>query len=212
VTPRLLRPAAWLSLANAFLAVPAIALLSSLAVDESVLLRALHAAVLLAAVAAYAVTLFTFRALLHARGVYEADPLIKAQLWVCAVEGLLDLHWALGFLGEVGREGAALAVAAVYWAVLIAYARRLQRLGDDLHGLRDRLAGALIVASVGGLALSAVSIPMVGWREAAAPDSVAWVVAILVAALATLLGYVRASVTVARIFFREARRTPPSRA
>jgi hypothetical protein len=31
-------------------------------------------------------------------------------------------------------------------------------------------------------------------------------VAILVAALATLIGYVRAGVTVARIFFREARR------
>jgi hypothetical protein len=208
VTPRRLRLAAWLSLANAFAAVPAVALLSSLAVDESVLLRALHAAVLLAAVAVYAVTLFTFRALLHARGVYEADPLIKAQLWVCAVLSLLDLDWALGFLGDMAREGAALAalaVSAVYWAVLIAYARRLQRLGDDLHGLRDRLAGALIVASVGGLALSAVSIPLVAWPEAA-PGSVVWVVATLAAVLATLLGYVRASVTVARIFFRAARR------
>ena len=204
MTLRRLRLAAWLSLANAFAAVPAVALLSSLAVDESVLLRALHAAVLLAAVAVYAVTLFTFRALLHARGVYEADPLIKAQLWVCAVLSLLDLDWALGFLGDMAREGAALAVSAVYWAVLIAYARRLQRLGDDLHGLRDRLAGALIVASVGGLALSAVSIALVGWPEAA-PGSVVWVVATLAAVLATLLGYVRASVTVARIFFREAR-------
>ncbi len=206
MTPRRLRLAAWLSLVNAFVGVPAVALLSWLAVDESALLGTLHAAVLLAAVAAYAVTLFTFRALLHARGVYEADPLIKAQLWVCAVASVLDLHWALRFLDDVAREGTALVGSAVYWAVLIAYARRLQRLGDDLHGLRDRLAGALIVTSLGGLALTALSIPMVGWPEAAAPDSVPWIVLTLVAALATMIGYVRASAAVARIFFREARR------
>jgi hypothetical protein len=206
VTPRRLRLAAWLSLVNAFVGVPAVALLSWLAVDESVFLCTLHAAVLLAAVAAYAVTLFTFRALLHARGVYEADPLIKGQLWVCAVASALDLHWALRFLDDVVRGGTALVGSAVYWVVLIAYARRLQRLGDDLHGLRDRLAGALIVTSLGGLALTALSIPMVGWPEAAAPDSVPWIVVTLVAALATMIGYVRASAAVARIFFREARR------
>jgi hypothetical protein len=206
VTPLRLRLAAWLSLVNAFVAVPAVALLSWLAADDSALLRTLHAAVLLAAVAAYAVTLFTFRALLHSRGVYEADPLIKAQLWVCAAAGVLDLHGAFRFLDDVVREGTALAGSAVYWVVLIVYARRLQRLGDDLHGLRDRLAGALVVTSLGGLALTALSIPMVGWREAAAPDSVAWIVVTLVAALATMIGYVRASAAIARIFFREAGR------
>jgi hypothetical protein len=204
VTPRRLRLAAWLSLVNAFAAVPAVALLGSLAGADSVALRALHGAVLLAALLVYAVTMFTFRAVLHARGIYEADALIKSLLLICAVESLLEVPWLPG-VREGLREGAALTVSAMYWLALIVFARRMQKLGDPLHGLRDRLAGALMVASVGGLVLSAVSLPMIGTREPAMTDSTPWMLATLVAALTTLLGYARGAITLARIFRREAR-------
>ena len=204
MTPVRLRVAAWLSLVNAFAAVPAVALLGSLAAADSVALRALHAAVLVAALIVYAVTLYTFRALLHARGIYEADALIKGLLLICAGESLLELPWLPG-VRDAAREGAALALSALYWLTLIAFARRLRKLGDELYGFRDRLAGALVVASVGGLALTAASIPMIGAREPAMAESTPWMLATLVAALTTLLGYARGSITLARIFWRAAR-------
>ena len=107
MTPSRLRLAAWLSLANAFAAVPAVALLGSLAAADRPLLRTAHAAVLVAALAVYAFTLFTLRALLHARGIYEADPLIKALLLICALQSVLEVPWIPG-LSEMAREGSAL--------------------------------------------------------------------------------------------------------
>jgi hypothetical protein len=204
VTSTRLRLAAWLSLVNAFAAVPAVALFGSLAAGESLTLRALHGTVLIAALVVYAVTLFTFRALLHARGIYEADALINGLLLICALDGVLELPWLPG-LSEALREGSALALSAAYWLALIVFARRLRALGDALHGFRDRLAGALVVASVGGLALTAASIPLVGSREPAMADSTPWMVATLVAACTTIFGYARGSITLARIFWREAR-------
>jgi hypothetical protein len=204
VTPARLRLAAWLSLVNAFAAVPAVALLGSLAAADRPLLRAAHAAVLVAALAVYAVTLFTLRALLHARGIYEADPLITGLLLICALQSVLELPWVPG-VREESRDASALAVSAGYWLVLIAFARRLRALGDPLHGFRDRLAGALVVAAVGGLALTALSIPLVGSREPAMAESTPWMLATLVAALTTLLGYARGSIALARIFWRQAR-------
>lgn len=204
MTPSRLRLAAWLSLANAFAAVPVVALLGSLAVADRPVLRALHAGVLAVALVVYAVTLFTLRALLHARGIYEADPLIKGLLLICALQSVLELSWLPG-MSEAFREGSTLALSAVYWLALIAFARRLRALGDPLHGLRERLAAALVVAAVGGLALTALSIPMVGLPEPSVAESTPWMLATLVAALTTLLGYARGSISVARIFWREAR-------
>ena len=204
MTPARLRLAAWLSLFNAFASIPVVALLGSLAVGDSLTFRVLHAVVLVAALAVYAVTLFTLRALLHERGIYEADALIKGLLLISGVESVLELPWLPG-LSELVREGAALALSAVYWLGLIALARRLRALGDTLHGLRDRLAGALIVASVGGLALTAATIPLVGPSEPAVADTAPWMLATLVAALTTLFGYARGAIALARIFWREAR-------
>jgi hypothetical protein len=205
VTSAQLRLAAWLSLVNAFAAVPAVALLGSLAVADRPVLRAVHIAVLVVALAVYAVTLFTLRALLHARGIYEADPLITGLLLICALQSVLELPWLPG-VSDMSREGSALVLSAVYWLVLIVFARRLRTLGDPLHGFRDRLAGALVVAAVGGLALTALSIPMVGSREPAMAESTPWMLTTLVAALTTLLGYARGSIALARIFWGEARR------
>ena len=61
MTPARLRLAAWLSLLNAFASIPVVALLGSLAAGDSLTFRALHAAVLVAALVIYAVTLFTLR-------------------------------------------------------------------------------------------------------------------------------------------------------
>jgi hypothetical protein len=204
VTPARLRLAAWLSLINAFASIPVVALLGSLAAGDSLLLRALHAAVLAAALIIYAVTLFTLRDLLHARGIYEVDAVIKGLLLISAVESVLELPWLPG-LGEVARQGAALALSAVYWLGLIALARRLRALGDALHGLRDRLAGAFIVASVGGLALTAATLPLIGSSEPAVADSAPWMLGTLIAAFTTLFGYARGAIALARIFWREAR-------
>ena len=88
---------------------------------------------------------------------------------------------------------------------LAAVRRRLRALGDPLHGLRDRLAGALMVASVGGLALTAATIPMVGVSEPVVADSTPWMLATLVAAFTTLFGYARGAIALARVFWREAR-------
>ncbi|HKZ05294.1 MAG TPA: hypothetical protein VJU81_07470 [Methylomirabilota bacterium] len=202
--PARLRLAAWLSLANAFAAVPAVALLGGLAVADRPVLRVVHAAVLVGALAVYAFTLFTLRALLHARGIYEADPLIKGLLLICALQSVLELPWLPG-PSETSRQGSALVLSAVYWLALIGFARRLRALGDPLHGFRERLAGALVVAAVGGLALTALSIPMIASREPAMAESTPWMLATLVAAFTTLLGYARGSIVLARIFWREAR-------
>jgi hypothetical protein len=203
VTPARLRLAAWLSLGNAFASIPVVALLDSLAAGESLTFRALHAVVLVAALVIYAVTLFTLRDLLHARGIYEADAIIKGLLLISGAESVLELPWLPG-VGEVAREGTALALSAVYWLGLAAFARRLRALGDPLHGLRDRLAGALMVASVGGLALTAATIPLVGVSEPAVADSTSWMLATLVAAFTTLFGYARGAIALARVFWREA--------
>ena len=58
----------------------------------------------------------------------------------------------------------------------------------------------------GGLALGALSLPLLGDRGARPPAHWAWAISILVAALAFAIAYVRNSVTLARIFLREARR------
>jgi hypothetical protein len=204
VTPARLRLAAWLSLLNAFASIPVVALLGSLAAGNSLTFRALHAAVLVAALVIYAVTLFTLRGLLHARGIYEVDAIIKGLLLISGVESVLELPWLPG-VSEVAREGVTLALSAVYWLGLAAFARRLRALGDPLHGLRDRLAGALMVASVGGLALTAATIPMVGVSEPVVADSTPWMLATLVAAFTTLFGYARGAIALARVFWREAR-------
>jgi hypothetical protein len=204
VTPARLRLAAWLSLANAFAAVPAVALLGSLAAGDRPVLRIVHAAVLVGALGVYAFTLFTLRALFHARGIYEADPLIKALLLICALQSVLELPWLPG-VSETSREASALVLSAGYWLVLIGFARRLRTLGDPLHGFRERLAGALVVAAVGGLALTVLAIPMVGSREPAMAESTPWMLATLVAAFTMLLGYARGSIALARIFWRAAR-------
>ncbi len=204
MTPARLRLAGWLSLVNAFASVPLVALLGSLAAGDSLTLRALHAAVLVAALIIYAVTLLTLRALLHERGIYEADALIKGLLLIAGLESVLELPWLPG-LTEVAREGAALALSAVYWLGLVALARRLRALGDTLHGLRDRLAGALTVAGVGGLALTAATIPLIGASEPVVADSAPWMLVTLVTAFTTLFGYARGAIALARIFWREAR-------
>ena len=204
MTPARLRLAAWLSLVNAFASVPLVALLGSLAAGDSLTLRVLHAVVLVVALLIYAVTLLTLRALLHGRGIYEVDALIKGLLVISGLESLLELPWLPG-LTEVVREGAALALSAVYWLGLIALARRLRALGDTLHGLRDRLAGALTVAGVGGLALTAATIPLIGAAEPMVADSTPWMLVTLVAAFTTLFGYARGAIALARIFWREAR-------
>lgn len=203
MTPARLRLSGWLSLVNAFAAVPAVALFGGLAAGESLALRGIHAGILIAALVVYAMTLFTFRALLHARGIYEVDALIKGLLVICALDSVLELPWLPG-LSEGSREGSALALSAVYWLALIAFARRLKALGDLLHGYRDRLAGALIVASVGGLTLTAMSIPLVGSREPAMADGTPWMLATMVAAFTTIFGYARGSIVLSRIFWREA--------
>ena len=113
MTPTRLRLAGWLSLVNAFASVPLVALLGSLAAGDSLTFRMLHAVVLVAALIIYAVTLLTLRALLHGRGIYEADALIKGVLLISGVESVLELHWLPG-LTEVAREGAALAWSPLY--------------------------------------------------------------------------------------------------
>ena len=202
MTPARLRLVAGLSLVNAF-AVPGLALLGSLAATEGVGLRVLHTLALIAALAVYAATLLALRALLHRRGIYEVDVLIKLLLVIAVVESVLELPWLPGLRAPV-REGAVLGMSGVYWLALIPFARRLRRLGDHLHGLRDRLAGALLVAAVGGIALTLVAMPGIAGRESPITDSTPWLLVALVAAFATLIGYARGAIALARIFWREA--------
>jgi hypothetical protein len=204
MTSRGYRAAGVLGLVSMLAAVPLVMLLGALSREGGLAIRAIHALALAAVFAGYALVMLTFRALLHARGFRAADGLITLQLGACALVTAVSLPWAWSPGAETTQEALLLVLASAFWLIQLRVPAVLRPLDDDLHGLRARLEGTLIVGAWAGLAINALSIPLVGHRDAP-PEHLAWSIPTLLAVLALAIAYVRNYVTLARIFFREAR-------
>lgn len=204
MSPRGYRVAAALSLGSVLVAGPLIVLLGALSRDGDLAVRMVDALVLAGGFAGYAAVTWAFRALLHARAFTAADGLIALQLASGGLVTAASLPWAWSPAAETAQEVLVLVVTSAFWAVQLRLPGILRRLGDDLHGLRARLEGTLLVGGWAGLAVNVLSVPLVGRRDTP-PEHMAWAIPTLLAVLALAIAYVRNYVTLARIFLREAR-------